>query len=173
MALFGSARDASLFRHLNKELINDIVSVDVVYFKLSLNDTEENVYGESSEKVYFNPVKVKTLVGRDDQAYTGDEFGMDYSQAITFGFLRDTMNDQNIFPEVGDIVEWDLDYYEIDGIVENTYVAGKNPDTDFNNGSHGYNVSFVCTGHLSRKSRINILDVRSGITKTIEIAKDS
>ena len=74
---------------------------------------------------------------------------------------------------LGWIIIKQLHLDEIDGIVENNYVAGKNPDTDFNNGTHGYNVSFVCTGHLSRKSRINILDVRSGITKTVEIAKDS
>jgi hypothetical protein len=171
MALYGSARDASLFRHLNKELINDIVSVEVVFFKLSLQDTNENIYGESDKKVYYNPMKIFCLVERDDQAFEGDDFGMDYNQAAVFSFLRDTMQDMSVYPEVGDIVEWDLDYYEIDSIVENNYVAGKNPNTDFNRGTHGYNVAFVCSSHLTRKSRINTLDVRSGITKTIQIDK--
>ncbi|HCT53582.1 MAG TPA: hypothetical protein DF712_14105 [Balneola sp.] len=171
MALYGSSRDASLFKKLNEELINKIVDVEIVYFKLSLNDTDENIYGESDDKVYYSPVKIHCLVSRDDQAFKGDDFGVDYDQAAIFAFLRDALVDKDIYPQVGDIVEWDLDYYEIDSLVENNYVVGKNPDTDFNNGKFGYNVSILASAHVTRKSRINTLDPRSGITKTIQIAK--
>ena len=172
MALYGSSRDASLFRHLNKELINNIVSVEAVYFKMSLVDTKDNIYGESDQKVYYHPMKIFCLIGRDAQAFDTNEFGMDYKQTAEFGFLRDNLTEKNLYPEVGDIIEWDLDYYEIDNIIENNYVVGKNPDTDFNEGRFGWNVSIICSGHITRKSRINTLDVRSGITKTIQI-KDS
>ena len=125
MALYGSSRDASLFKKLNEELINKIVDVEIVYFKLSLNDTDENIYGESDDKVYYSPVKIHCLVSRDDQAFKGDDFGVDYDQAAIFAFLRDALVDKDIYPQVGDIVEWDLDYYEIDSLVENNYVVGK------------------------------------------------
>ena len=61
MALFGSARDISLIRRLNKELINDIVDTEVYYYKLVISDTNANLYGEGKDKVYYNPVKVPCL----------------------------------------------------------------------------------------------------------------
>ena len=35
MALYGGQRDISLFRHVNRELIGDIISQEVVYYKLN------------------------------------------------------------------------------------------------------------------------------------------
>mgnify|MGYP007090483056 CR=1 FL=1 len=51
-ALFGSARDISLFRHLNRELLWDIITQQCVYYQLKTNETKVNIYGESSgEKI--------------------------------------------------------------------------------------------------------------------------
>ena len=61
MALFGGARDMSLFSKLNKELINDIIDTQVYYFMLSVEDTNSNLYGESSTKIYHQPIKVPAL----------------------------------------------------------------------------------------------------------------
>jgi hypothetical protein len=33
-ALFGGQRDASLFRKINKELINDIIDTEIYYYKI-------------------------------------------------------------------------------------------------------------------------------------------
>ena len=38
MALFGSARDASLVRSINRELINDFIDTEIAFYKLSLDD---------------------------------------------------------------------------------------------------------------------------------------
>ena len=48
MALYGAARDISLFRHVNRELIGNIVSQECVYYKFKLDETKVNLYGESS-----------------------------------------------------------------------------------------------------------------------------
>ena len=47
MALFGGQRDMSLFRTLNKELINDIIDTEVYFFKFAISETKNNLYGES------------------------------------------------------------------------------------------------------------------------------
>ncbi len=39
MALFGGARDISLFRHLNRELLGDIITQQCVYYKLNLEES--------------------------------------------------------------------------------------------------------------------------------------
>jgi len=42
MALFGSARDVSLFRTLSRELVNDIIDTEVDILKTSVYDVDEN-----------------------------------------------------------------------------------------------------------------------------------
>ena len=58
MALFGSARDVSLIRRLNKELINEIIDTEVYYYKPVLDESLVNLYGESKDKYFYNPVKI-------------------------------------------------------------------------------------------------------------------
>ena len=56
MALFGGARDISLFRHLNRELIGNVISQECVYYKYKLGETKVNLYGESAgAKYYYTP----------------------------------------------------------------------------------------------------------------------
>ena len=38
MALFGGKRDISLFRHLNRELMGNVISQECAYYKLKLED---------------------------------------------------------------------------------------------------------------------------------------
>ena len=62
MALFGSARDASLIRHINRELINDFIDTEVAFYKLSLEDTRANMYDEADNKIYFSPMVKKQKI---------------------------------------------------------------------------------------------------------------
>ena len=79
MALFGSARDISLFRHLNRELLWDVITQQCVYYKLNLNQTKVNMYGESAgEKFYEAPVLFNALISREAQTRSVDEFGVDF-----------------------------------------------------------------------------------------------
>ena len=69
MALFGSARDASLIRHINRELINDFVDMEIVFYKLSLQDTQTNMYDEADSKVYYQPMRINCLIQKADKSY--------------------------------------------------------------------------------------------------------
>ncbi len=169
MALYGGQRDISLFRHLNNELVNRIVSTEVGLFKISLEEMRANLYGEGENKIYYNPVKVCCLINRSNQDYAADEKGQDYNIITTFAFIRDSLVDLNLVVEVGDLVQWDNEYYEIDSIIENQYTVGKNPDTWYDGAAHGWSVSIVASGHVTRISRINIKDARTGITKSNDL----
>ena len=58
MALFGGARDISLFRNINYELLGDIISQQIVYYKHNISKTKTNIYGETTGHRFFNePVK--------------------------------------------------------------------------------------------------------------------
>ena len=68
MALYGGQRDISLFRHVNRELIADIISQEVVYYKLKLEETKFNLYGEAAEsKYYHRGVILSCLTDRSPQ----------------------------------------------------------------------------------------------------------
>jgi hypothetical protein len=63
MALFGGSRDISLFRHINRELMANIISQEIVFYKCNLVETKVNMYGEASSGRTFNkPVLFNALV---------------------------------------------------------------------------------------------------------------
>ena len=140
MAMFGRARDVSLFRHVNRELINNIVTQQIGYYKYKLEATEDNLYGETPERYFTDPVLLNWLIVRGDQEWAasalGSDFGPDESRTVGFNFLRDDLKDANIVPEVGDIVLYQEAYYGVDSTVANQYWGGKNPDYP-NNDSDG------------------------------------
>ena len=78
MALYGTKRDISLFRHVNRELMGNIISQECVYYKFKLDETKVNLYGESAgSKYYYRGVILSCLVERSPQEYEDDDFGVD------------------------------------------------------------------------------------------------
>ena len=171
MALFGGARDVSLLRNLNKELINKWIDTRVDIFKASVVDTKENLYGEALNKVFFPAVRVGSLIDKESSDWSADELGSDYERQAKFSFLRDTLKETaDLVLEAGDIIHWDDRYWEIDSTSSSQYWTGKNPSTDYNEGSHGWNVAVICNSHETRRTTVNLEKVRtgySGIAKNI------
>ena len=164
MAIFGGERDISLFYHLNKEMIQKIMDVQVLFYRLNLNATDTNFYGESAKKVYEAPILIHTVINLSPSETTSDDFGVDKVQTAEFGFLRDILIEQNFKPEIGDIIEYDSTMWEIDNVVEAQYYASKNPDSWFGGTNFGYSVSMVCNAHRTRQSQLQIVPVRTGTT---------
>jgi len=162
MPLFSGARDISLIEKLNEELINGIIQTEVYYYKLILDEVNDNVYGEGTDKRYYAGVKLPTLVDRSNQNYVEEAYGVDLQQSATFSFLRKEFTKLTLIPEVGDIIEWDKAYFEIDSMVDNQIWGGKDPDYSLAGGLHGTSHSIICTTHMTRMSRLNIEDVRYG-----------
>jgi len=177
MALFGSARDASLIRSVNREVINRYVDTEVGFYKLNLEATKTNIYDESDNKIYYGVLKMNALISRESRTRALDEYGADYSRPVTFGFLRDDLKDKNIIIEVGDIIEFDGEYHEIDNVSSSEYWSGKNPTRDLgftlgDRDEFGYNVSIICETHVTRRTSLNIQEVRSGINKPNNIPRN-
>ena len=177
MALFGSARDASLVRSVNRELINDYIDTEVAFYKLSLEDTRANIYDEADNKIYFAPMRMNCLVQKDDKSYTADDTGYDQTRTGEFNFLRDDLKDNNIVIEEGDVIEWDNEYYEVDGVSASQYFGGRNPNTDLgftlgDRGEFGLSIAIKVSAHVTRRNRLNIQEVRSGVSKGSIIPKN-
>tara|TARA_S200002703_G_C3792894_1_gene244738 strand:- start:480 stop:965 length:486 start_codon:yes stop_codon:yes gene_type:complete len=159
--IFGSNRDFNLLTKINRELLKDIVEQEVLYYKLSLEDTEINIYGESLSKIFYTPAKLNCLITRGDQVVNIDDFGPDLGREASFAFLREDLTDIQVVPEVGDIVSWHEDYYEVDTVRENQLFLGKDNNynlTDYGS-QFGRSISTIVDCHLTRGDKVGIAEV--------------
>ena len=170
MALFGGSRDINLFHTINSELLKDIIQTEVAYYKFALEQTTANVYGEAVGKNYFEPLKIACLINRTDQDWSSDDFGSDVNQVIDFRFLKDELRDINLVPEIGDLLLFRNNFYEVDTRIENQLVLGRDPDyaistetTDF-----GDSFSILVKAHISRVEKLNLIPLREGRYPTTE-----
>jgi hypothetical protein len=167
MALYGSKRDVALFRSLNKELLHRIIDTEVLAYKLNLSSTQVNIYDESDTKVYNEPILIYSLITLDEQQWTSEDYGSDVTQTSTFAFLRDDLIEKDFRPEIGDVIEYRSRFFEIDSLIENQTVVGKDPDSSFTGPNFGYNVSIICQAHMTRQSKLNIVKTRFGNSVSI------
>lgn len=168
MALFGNQRDVSLIRQVNKELMRNIIDTEVLIYKLNLSSTQTNIYDETDSKVYTTGKLIYCYVLLDDPQWNADDYGPDVTQTSTFTFLRDELVEKDIPVEVGDIIEYRSRFFEIDSVLENQVFVGKDPNNWFQGNSHGYNVSVTCQAHMTRQSKLNIVETRFGSSVTIK-----
>lgn len=167
MPLFGGKRDAALVKRFNRELVNKIISSEVVLFIISLEETEKNLYGESPKKTYYNPIRMPCLVGRDERNSETDDFGINFKRTAIFSFIRADLKERNILLKEGDILFWDKEYYEIDNVKSEQLWLGKNPETlvsitEGDIDSYGLEVSIVAMAHVTTQSRLNLTNIRTG-----------
>lgn len=129
MALYGDSRDVSLVRTVNRELMGNIITQQASFYKFKLKETPANVYGEAAnEKFYDGPIIFNCLVKREDEEYSSGDLGVTLKQNVLFAFLRDDLKDANVVPEIGDILLYEETYFGVEGVVENRYWLGKDPD---------------------------------------------
>jgi hypothetical protein len=149
MPRFITERDARFFYNVNNELINDVVETEIQIFKTVIQESNpDDIYGESIGRKYYTGVRINCLINRSDSTVDSTNFGQNVLQSIVFSINREFAKQKNVYPENGDIVQWNSYLYEIDHVVENQYIAGRS-DQDLN-------WSFVCTAHLTNISQINI-----------------
>ncbi len=156
--LFGSNRDFDLLVNINRELLKDVVEQEILYYKISLEDTISNLYGEALDKTYWSPLLLNCLITRGDQVITSDDFGPDLSREASFAFIRQDLEDVSVVPEVGDILVWHEDYYEVDTVRENQLFVGRDKTYNLNQyGSRfGSSLSIIVDCHQTRRERTGI-----------------
>ena len=135
--MFTRDRDWSLMRHLNRELMGNIVTQQCAIYQYQLEQTKVNLYGEASEEKYFDgPYLFNVFINRANQEYIENLEGIQFNQPIEFYFLRDDLVEKDIVPRVGDIILYEEAYFGVQSTIENQYWGGKNPEFP-NNDSDG------------------------------------
>ena len=171
MALFGSQRDAKFLAAINSELINAIIDTEILYYKLIVEQSDSNIYGESEQKSFYNSILMPCIITKENKSATMDDHGHSYTRTAQFALSRDLLETVTLYPEVGDIIFWDNEYYEIDNVESNQYFVGKNPDyPNSQNGPNpletdlaefGYNVSIICSTHYIPADKVGLSKERT------------
>ena len=159
MALFGSSRDVGTFKGIARELLENVISQQVGYYKYMLGDTEKNVYGEATARYYIGPVLINCLIERGEfNAARKESLGPDVNRDATFRFLKDHLVDANIVPEIGDVIMYNELYYEVDNVNQNQLVLGKDPDYAYSDGLNAFGSSFsiILTTHYTSGDKLGI-----------------
>lgn len=162
MAIFGGSRDVSVFKIFAREILEDIVSQQIGYYKYMLNDSTVNVYGEGVNRSYIGPVLINCLIERGDFASVDRSQMVDVTRPVTFRFLRDHLVDANVVPEIGDVVMYNELYYEVDTVNENQLILGKDNSYAYSDGLENYGSSFsiILTTHYTSPDKLGITKQR-------------
>ena len=141
-------KEFDLINQMNEELIDEIVGQSVDIYKVNVERTEDSVYGESTAKYYDIGFRVNCLINYNEPEVIQEDFGADLNSSIEMFFQRENLSSGslNFYPEIGDIVDWNNFYWEINGTTEPQLVAG-HPD---------FNHSIKATAHRSRLSSLQI-----------------
>ena len=133
---------------MNEELIDEILGQSVDIYKVSIENTDENIYGESTTKYYEVGFRVNCMVMFNEPEVTNEEWGADLNANIEMYFQRNNLasGSLNFYPEVGDVVDWNQFYWEINGVTEPQMIAGH----------QGYRHNVVAKSHRSRLSSLQI-----------------
>ena len=113
MPKFISLRDVTFFKGIARELVDDVVQDAVVLFKVNLNETKVNIYGESVNKTWFPGVQLYALINKEPETAEYDGFGANTNQNVEFRFDRWMCEEKNTYPEIGDVIYFNNAYYEI------------------------------------------------------------
>lgn len=147
MPRFVTQRDFEFFQHINREIVVDVVDVEVILYKIINDVVSVNIYGESTEKTRYRGISLNALIKYTKTQAAGEGFGYDATQSdVEFRFVRKLLQDVNVYPDIGDIIKYNENYYEIDNINE-AQLIGSRPE---------YNHNVICETHLTRRSGLNI-----------------
>ena len=142
-------KEFDLINAMNEELIDDIVGQYVDVYKVNIENTNENVYGESTTKYYDVGFRVNCLIRfNPPEVEQFQEAGTDTTSTIDLMFQRNNLasGSLNFYPEAGDVCDWNDWYWEINGVTEPQLIGGH----------PSFNHTIKATAHRSRLSSLQI-----------------
>ena len=146
MARFTLDRDIRFFEGISRELVDAVVTTAVILYKLAIENTKTNLYGESLSKTYYSGVQCNAMIERQDTTATYEGFGSDQGQNVEFRFNRFSLKDTGFYPEIGDIIFHNDAYFEIDNVREDQLIGGRTGEQE--------HFSIICSTFMTRKSTI-------------------
>lgn len=148
MPRFALSRDIKFFEGISRELVETVVETAVILYKLIIDDSKTNLYGESLSKNYYQGISCNAMIDRDGTTADYEGFGPDANQSVEFRFNRFVLAEKGFYPEIGDIIYHNDAYFEIDNVAEDQLIAGR-PEEKW---------SIICSTFMSRRTTIQTED---------------
>lgn len=113
--LFITPREMNFISDVTKELIKDVVGQKIYYYSINeIKTLTHEVYNESLQKVWDNPIEIDALVDTEFQSPTKiSSFGVDAQFKIEVYIQHRDMVDKGIRLAIGDFFSFSSVFYEI------------------------------------------------------------
>ena len=155
-ALYTLGRDAGLLKGLTKEIVQKIISMEVALYKLNIEETDVNIYGETTGqgKKFYNPVRIFSVIRPGTKDANDDGDTINFSKTFTFSFIKSELKEKSLTIEEGDYIWYDGKYFEVDKVSNSNYWSGRSPNTaigitEDDWSLYGYDYSIVAEVHLT------------------------
>ena len=154
MPLYTLGRDSGLLKGLTKEIVQKIISMEVAILKLNIMETSTNIYGESSDKQFYDPVRIFSVIRPGTKESLDDDSTMSFSKTFTFSFIKSELKEKGLTVDEGDFIWYDDKYFEVDKVSGSNYWSGRNPNnaigiTEDDWSLYGYDYAIVADAHLT------------------------
>jgi len=142
--LFLTEREINLINDLAKELVKDVVGQKIYYFSISnIKSQVHDVYEESPDKIFENPVEIDALVKYSPQDVRTNRFGSEEYYSIECYLQFRDLLDKGISVSEGDFFSYGTTFFEVI----------KAPRTDVIFGQIEHKSYITITGKQSRKGQ--------------------
>ena len=116
--LFITPKEIDLISDLTKEIVKDVIGQKIYYFPISSLKTRiHDVYEESPEKVFDDPIEINCLVQYDATAVTTGKFGTEDFYSIEAFIQNRDMIDKKIQLYEGDFFSYGTIFFEVTQVV--------------------------------------------------------
>lgn len=127
------------------------------YFKIDLDKTVTNLYGESVEKWYYPPVEVRCLIERGEFSYDAIEYDFNVTQTVKVTISKLELELLDFIPEVGDIITDQEKYYEVFTVDRSFITIPGGTGAGSSLGTPGQLVVFSLSAYLTRITKLNLI----------------
>jgi hypothetical protein len=122
---FVGAKELAFFHAVNRELIQSVVQQEILYYQILAERTQrDDLYNESTKKVWSNPVKINALIMYENSTEQITMLPPDSKFNIDIYFHKQELVERNVNPNMGDFVKFGKALYEILNVSEPQPIAG-------------------------------------------------
>ena len=170
MPLYTLGRDSGFLKGVTKEIVQKIISMEVAVFKLNILDTKTNIYGESSSKKFYEPIRIFSVIRPGSKEPQDDDSTMSFSKTFTFSFIKSELKEKGLTIDEGDFIWYDDKYFEVDKVSGSNYWSGRNPNnaigiTEDDWSLYGYDYVIVADAHLTTEPQFITREGSTNILK--------
>ncbi len=100
------------------------MQVQVTLYKINPQQIQINIYGEAKNglKSYHRGVNIFCLIEHNPHSLQMNE-SIKRTDTTRFKFLISTLKEVNIYPEIGDVIQWQGVFWEITLVTEQQLIA--------------------------------------------------